>query len=154
MRLAGSSGFALTELLVAAGVLAVGLLGYLALLVAGLQLERDAINLASAATLAADAGERIRANPGARLAYALDPDAEPPAEVANCAVSAPFDASTRAACDLAEWQQEVRNALPGAETSVTASAVAGSPALLYKIDIRWTARGLGRDGHFSLQLQV
>jgi len=154
MRQVECSGFALTELLVAAGVLAVGLLGYLALLVEGLQIERDAINLASAATLAANAGERIRANPEGRLDYVLDPGAVPVADIASCAAIAPFDASTRAACDLAEWQQEVRNALPGAETSVTASAVAGTAALLYTIDIRWTARGVGPGGHFSLQLQV
>jgi type IV pilus modification protein PilV len=55
-------GFALTELLIAVVLLALGLLGNVALLVAGLQAERNAANLATAATLTADLGERIRAN--------------------------------------------------------------------------------------------
>jgi type IV pilus assembly protein PilV len=154
MRHRDCKGFALTELLVAAGLLAVGLLGHVALLVAGLHVERDATNRATAATLAADLGERIRANHAAGPAYALDPDDAPVSPAPTCAMATPFDAATRAACDLTEWQQDVEQALPGAEVSLSVDPVSGTTALLYSIEVRWMAGRDGMDGQFSLQLQV
>src|SRR5512136_355722 len=106
-------GFALTEVLVAAALLGLGLLGQLALLVTGLQAERAAANIATAATLAADLGERIRANASAASLYAFDPAAAPPAPT-DCALATPSDAANRAACDLDEWRREAATALPDA----------------------------------------
>ena len=145
-------GFALTEVLVAAALLAVGLLGQLALLVAGLQAERAAASLATAATLAADLGERIRSNPSAAALYAFDPSgAEPPA--ADCAPATPADAATRAACDLDEWRREAAAALPAADVRVETTAIAGTTATLCAITIRWDAQGTyGRE--FTLRLQA
>ena len=151
MRPCRCRGFALAEVLVAAALLAVGLLGQLALLGSGLRAERDAANSATAATLAADFAERLRANSSAAAAYALDPDSEP--SPAHCAVAAPFDAPARAACDLVEWQREVASSLPGATVEVVSTDVAGSSAMLYSISIRWVMQGSYR-GEYSLQLQV
>ena len=147
-----SRGFALTEVLVAAALLAVGLLGQLALLVSGLQAERAAANLATAATLAADIGERIRSNPSAAALYAFDPAAAPP-PAADCALATPADAATRAACDLEEWRREALVALPGADVRVDASAIAGTTATLCAVTIRWEAQGTyGRE--YTLRLQA
>lgn len=154
MRRHPQRGFALTELLIAVVLLAIGLLGNVALLVAGLQAERDAANLATAATLAADLGERIRANQDAGLAYEINPDAAAPPSPPICALAAPFAADARAACDLAEWQQEVTDALPGVHVRLTATPVQGTAALLYTITLSWVARGDATGGHYSLQLQV
>ena len=146
-----SRGFALTEMLVAAALLAVGLLGQLALLVTGLQAERDAANMATAATLAADLGERIRSNPSAASFYAFDPAATgPPAT--DCGLSAPFDAATRAACDIEEWRREAATALAAPEVRVDTTAT-GTTTTLCAITIRWEGHGpYGRE--FTLQLQV
>jgi type IV pilus assembly protein PilV len=154
MRRHPCSGFGLTELLIAVVLLAIGLLGNAALLIAGLQAERNAANLATAATLAADLGERIRANQEAGLAYAINPDAAAPLPAPACALAAPFAAAARAACDLAEWQQEVTDALPGARVQLTATPVNGTSSLLFTITVRWTASGDATGGHYSLQLQV
>jgi type IV pilus assembly protein PilV len=152
MRRLHSSGFALTEVLVAAALLGLGLLGQLALLVTGLQTERAAGNLATAATLASDLGERMRANASAASLYAFDAaSAAPPAN--ECALATPLDAATRAACDLYEWRSEADSTLPGAELEVATAAVAGTTATLCAITIRWEAPGsYGRE--YTLQLQV
>ena len=154
MRRHPCRGFGLTELLIAVALLAIGLLGNVALLIAGLQVERNAANLATAATLTADLGERIRANPDAGLAYEISADADAALPPPPCAVAAPFAAAARAACDLAEWQQEVNDALPGAHVRLTATPVIGTGSLLYTITVRWTAWGEATGGQYSLQLQV
>lgn len=154
MRRHPCRGFALTELLVAIVLLAVGLLGNVALLVAGLQAERNAANLATAATLAADLGERIRANRDAGPAYVIDPDAAAPPPPPPCGVAAPFAAAARAACDVAEWQQEVHASLPGAQARLTATPVPGTAALLYTVTLDWVTSGDDTGDRFSLQLQL
>jgi type IV pilus assembly protein PilV len=154
MRHQPCRGLALTELLIAVALLAIGLLGNVALLVAGLQAERNAANLATAATLTADLSERIRANQDAGLAYEIDPDAAPPPPPQICTVAVPFAAAARAACDLAEWQQDVNDALPGAHVRLTATPVQGTASFLYTITLRWVAWGDAMGGHYSLQLQV
>jgi type IV pilus assembly protein PilV len=149
-----SDGFALTEVLVAAAVLAVGLLGHAALLVSALQMERDAAQRATAATLTASMAERIRSNASAGAAYALDPDAATPLPLPICELSLPFDAASRAACDLTEWHEEVSSALPGADASLIVTSVVGTDAHLYTVSIRWLSPGMtGRDA-FTLQVQV
>jgi type IV pilus assembly protein PilV len=148
------AGFALTEVLVAAALLAVGLLGHAALLVSALQTERDAAYRATAATLTASMAERIRANSSAGAAYALDPEMASSLPSPPCELSTPIDAATRAACDLAEWQADVTNALPGADASLVATSVAGTDALLYTLSIHWTAAGPGNRGTFTLRVQT
>jgi type IV pilus assembly protein PilV len=154
MRHTNEHGFALLELLIAAAVLALGLLGSVALLVVGLGLERDATNLATAATLAADLAERIRANPAGGDAYSYDPDAPPSPLAPGCTLGMPVDAPSRAACDLAEWRQTVAAALPDARVRLSAVGVSGTASRLYSIEIRWTAWRDGDDGRVALQLQA
>jgi type IV pilus assembly protein PilV len=145
-------GFALTEVLVAAALLGLGLLGQLTLLVAGLQAERAATNVATAATLAADLGERIRSNATAASFYAFDPATAAPA-AADCALAAPADAAARAACDLDEWRREAATALPGAEVRVETTTIDATAATLCAITIRWEAQGpYGRE--YTLRLQT
>lgn len=147
-----SHGFALTEVLVAAALLAVGLLGHLALLVAGLRAERDAANLATAVTLAADLGERIRTNSSAALLYAIDTGDEPPM-TALCAISTPSDPAARAACDLDEWWREASTTLPGVTARVTTSALPGGATTLCVVTLRWSTQG-SYGGQYTLRLQV
>jgi type IV pilus assembly protein PilV len=149
-----SDGFALTEVLVAAAVLAVGLLGHAALLVSALQTERDAAQRATAATLTASMAERIRSNSSAGAAYALDPDAAAPLPLPTCELSIPSDAAARAACDLAEWRDEVSSALPGADASLVVTSAVGSEALRYTLSVRWVSPGVADRDALTLQVQV
>jgi len=147
-------GFALAEVLVAAALLGVGLLGHAAMLVTALQSERDAMYRATAATVSASLAERIRANVGAGTTYSLELDADDATPTATCTPSLPSDAPTRAACDLAEWQDEVSSSLPAATALVTAAPIAGSTGNLYSITIRWVAPGPSGGGKFTLQVQT
>ena len=139
-------------MLVAAALLAVGLLGQLALLVSGLHTERAAANLTTAVSLAADLGERIRSNPSVALLYAIDSGAEPPATV-HCAVATPADATTRAACDLDEWWREATATLPGMTAQVTTAVLPGTAATSCVITIRWESQG-SDGGRYTLRLRV
>jgi type IV pilus assembly protein PilV len=145
-------GFALTEVLVAAALLGLGLLGQLALLGSALRTERAAMNLANAATLAADLAERLRANSAAALAYAIDAGSPPPAP-AKCALAAPFDAPTRAACDLDEWRQQAAASLPDPVPEVSCATVEGTGAVLCAITIRWDAQASDGD-EYVLHVEV
>ena len=147
-----SPGFALTEVLVAAALLGLGLLGQLALLGNALRTERAAMNLATAATLAADLAERLRANSAVALAYAVDPESPPPAP-AECALATPFDAPTRAACDLDEWRHELATSLPGPAPEVSCAGVEGTGAVLCAITIRWGAQAAD-GGEYTLHVEV
>jgi type IV pilus assembly protein PilV len=147
-------GFALTEVLVATALLGVGLLGHAALLVKALQSERDAMYRATAATVSTSLAERIRANIGAGAAYSLEPGVDDAVPTAACTPALPTDASTRAACDLAEWRYEVSNSLPAATAVVTTAPIAGSAGNLYTITIRWLAPGPSGGGEFTLQVQT
>jgi type IV pilus assembly protein PilV len=147
-----SRGFALAEVLVAAALLAVGLLGQLALLVSGLRAERTAASLTTAATLAADLAERIRSNSTAAPLYTFDPADTSPA-TAECALATPINAATRVACDIEEWRREAAAALPAAELTVNANAISGITATLCAITISWEGqRPYGRE--ITLRLQV
>jgi hypothetical protein len=86
--------------------------------------------------------------------YAISADADTALAPPHCAVAAPFGATARAACDLAEWQQEVASALPGAHVRLAATPVNGTGALLYTITVHWAASSDATGGHYSLQLQV
>ena len=149
-----SAGFALTETLVAAALLAVGLLGHAALLVAALQTESDAAQRATAATLTASMAERIRSNSSAGTAYALDPGAATSLPLPTCELSMPFDAAARAACDLAEWSGEVTSALPGADASLIVTSVVGTDAHLYTVSVRWVSPGTTDRDTCTLQVQA
>lgn len=147
-----SPGFALTEVLIAAALLGLGLLGQLALLGHALRTEGTALHLATAVTLAGDLAERMRANPAAALAYAVDPLAPPSAPV-ECALAVPFDAVSRAACDLDEWRLEVAASLPDPALQVSCAAVEGTGSVQCAITIRWHVQAAD-DGEYTLHLEV
>lgn len=146
------AGFALIEVLVAAALLAIGLLGHLALLVTALRSERVAADLATATTLVADLAERIRTNRSAALLYAFDSAARP-TPAAACAIGVPSSAAARAACDLDDSLREAMRSLPGPTLRVTATPVTGSSAVACTIILRWQAQDLP-GGERALQMLV
>jgi type IV pilus assembly protein PilV len=147
-------GFTLVEVLVVMVVMAVGLLGSVALLLTGLRASRLAIQQATAANLAADLGDRIRANRHAGVAYALDAGTllAPPATY--CQSTGECDLRDVAAHDLYEWQRAAMSSLPGAATSVRV-APGGDPAEnVYFIEVEWAQSGQGATARFALTVQA
>jgi type IV pilus assembly protein PilV len=149
-----TSGFTLVEILVVVVVMAIGLLGGVVLLLTGLRASRVAIRQTSAANLAADMGDRIRANRAAGPAYALDAGTvlDPPAK--PCLSAGECDSGEVAVRDLYEWQQATMSALPGARTSVRVATASGVPQHVYLILVEWAQADQSAEARFSLTVQT
>jgi type IV pilus assembly protein PilV len=147
------SGFTLVEVLVVVVVMAVGLLGGVFLLLTGFRASRSAMQQTGAANLAADLGDRIRANQDAGAAYALDAGTvlAPPAKL--CLSPAECDSRDVAAHDLYEWQQAAMAALPAARTSVQVAPADGPSENVYLIQIEWTPANQDAAVRFALTVQ-
>jgi type IV pilus modification protein PilV len=128
-------GATLVEALVAALVLAIGILGTAVLFLHGLQANRSALLRSEAVRLTAELGERIRANRQGRSAYA--------------AAGGPTatDAARRAALDLAEWHLLIAARLPAPADGGAAALVQFLPGASaarpdrYRIRIAWSEPG-------------
>lgn len=142
-----AAGFGLVEVLVASVVLAVGLVGGLLALIGGVQAIRHALFASAAVRLAADLGERIRANPQAGDAYALPADRAQPSPANDC-FAAHCDPAALAAVDLYAWQQSVQATLPGARTTVRVTVAGGVPR--YTIALEWSDGGRAPRRHSSV----
>lgn len=132
-------GVALLEVLVAVTLLSLTLIGGLTMVVHGLRVGRESLLRSTAAVLAGDLADRIRANSAAAAAYDAPADGTLPS-VAPCPPAAPCDPSMRAISDLAEWRQRVSAALPGGVGLVEPVPEAVTGARL--IEIRWVATGI------------
>ncbi len=153
-RSAAAPGFTLVEVLVVAVVMAVGLLGVVALLLTGLRASRLATHQTAAANLAADLGDRISANRTAGAAYALDAGSLLTAPDKPCQSVGECSSQDVAARDLYEWQRAALSALPGAITSVAVSPVDELPANIYLIVVEWTQVGQVAAARFALAVQA
>jgi type IV pilus assembly protein PilV len=153
-RRALMKGFTLVEVLIALAILAVGLLGGVALLIEGLRASRSALQQTIAATLAADLAERIRSNPSAGDGYALGEATALSTPARSCAAVAECNTADVAALDLYTWQQAVLTQLPDAAMSIEVEPVAATSFHLFRIVIRWTESGASARSAFSLTLQA
>lgn len=117
------SGASLVETMVALFVLAIGLLGVLAMQVKGMQYNQSAYSYTQAVYLANDLAERVRSNIGLQRAelnrYALTETALDPSRLDEpadpCLACSPAE---RAQLDLAQWQLRVANQLPAPSAGV------------------------------------
>jgi type IV pilus assembly protein PilV len=149
-----SDGFALLEALVALSVLAVGLLGSMALLLAGLRSSREAQHHGAAARLAGDLGERMRANRAAMAAYVFDSTTAPAADVPACGVGAGCLPDDRARADVAEWRQELVATLPQAAARLRLDDAGTATGAMYTIELSWGGSGLSGGGSYALRLRA
>ena len=117
------AGFSLVELLVAAVVLCVGLLGVVALQLESLRATRSALARTQAVALAADLADRLRAHSAPVAAYDCG---------GECDEGDGGD--PLAAADLAHWRDAARTQLPDATASVTYAA--GTTGR-YRIALAW-----------------
>jgi type IV pilus assembly protein PilV len=147
-------GFTLLEVLVVVIVMAIGLLGSVALLLTGFRASRTAIRQTGAANLAADLGDRIRANRAAGTAYALDAGTVLARPAKPCTSAGECDSSEVAARDLYEWQQAAMSTLPDARTSVQVAPAAAATESVYVILVEWTQAGEPAGSRFALTVQA
>jgi type IV pilus assembly protein PilV len=141
----------MVEALVALVVLCVGMLGIASLYVVTLRSSGSAISRMQAVNLAADIGDRIRANRNARAAYA-----GAPAENGDDCVG-PDESCTpaeMAAHDLFLWQQQIQATLPGEPTG-TIAVDTGTTPTTYTITVTWLDAGeSGDDNRFSYVMRM
>ncbi len=137
----------MVEMLVALVVLAVGMLGVASLFGISLHSGSSAIARMQAVNLAADIGDRIRAN--RRAAGAYNGAAADNHCVGTAAVSC--SAAQMAADDLYWWQRQLSRAILGGTATGTVTEVDGTPAT-YTIRITWTEKTGSQQ--YQMQIQV
>jgi len=134
-----SQGFTLLEVLIAALVLGVGLLGLAGLQTLGLRGSLSAVQRSVATQLAAEIIDRIRANPGALGNY----DNQAGTGSIDCLWNLCSDAQT-ADYDLSQWAAEVKKRLPNGTGVVCTD---GSPD-----DGTPTSSGCGGGGTYTVKI--
>jgi type IV pilus assembly protein PilV len=127
-------GFSLIEVMVALALLAIGLLGLLALQGHGLEGQQRATHQTRALQLAADLGARLRANPAGD--YSLDTHASVSGGGPDCHV-APCSPEELAAFDRTQWRALVATALPRAHIRLRPDGD------IWRLRLRWEARSEG-----------
>ena len=121
-------GFSLIEVLVTLVLLGIGLLGAQQMHAAALRQHRDIQLQARADQLAADLAERIQANaamarqPGSPYLLDVRLDAAPSRPSPDCMTTPCTMPEQAAAHDVAEWQIQVAQEVPGARVQVCANA--------------------------------
>lgn len=156
-----AAGFTMVEVLVAVLLLAVGLVGALAMQAHAMRTRHESLLLTEALQSAAALADRIRANAAqssAYLGFEFDAADSPPADgpqapAASCA-EVPCDAVLLAQRELDEFQRHLRAALPAARAAICrdvavaqdgqfqwpCSGGAGAPIV---IKIGWHSRNAG-----------
>lgn len=137
-------GMGLIEVLVALLVLSIGMLGVALIFVTDLRSSRTALLRTQAVNLVSDMADRIRANLGARAAYAMASYGGAPTEQGCASTAAPGSGNNCSVAqlaqdDLARWQSAVRIALPATPAGVREADVeyfAGIPDR-YLVTVTW-----------------
>ena len=130
-RLRRQQGFTLIEVMISFFVLAVGLLGFAALLTSSMTLNQRAYTLSQAMFLAEGIIDTARANRNAISSYALT-RAEAPVSSAGC------NSNTCTETDLAEWDQlqwmtAVEATLPSGDAQIEVDTSAGATVITVTI---------------------
>ena len=113
-------GASLLETMISLFVLAIGILGILAMQAKSMQYNQSAHVYSQAIYLANDLAERIRTNPGSVLSYLGDvPAADAPAVAACDSVASQCNGAQMAAADLWAWSRRLYTNLPASEATVT-----------------------------------
>ena len=146
----GEGGFTLIEVLVSLIILSVGVMGIAAMQMSTYKQLQTSQNMSTAAMLAGDIADRMRANQAAALANSYNHTTAPDA-VRNCAALTCTTAQL-ATYDIAQWQQRLTGAngggardpgsLPSGEGTV--ARIAGTNN--FNIIVRWDDDLSGSNG--------
>lgn len=156
-----SKGFTLVEVLVSVAIMSFGLLGLAALQVNSMKKNMDAYLKSSAAILANDLAEKMRANLSAVDSGGYEKSVANLSVNSQCfqGVSSSFESAQQGSStctkdeiainDLIEWQDNITNLLPGALGQVCKTSTPGTDPMalncdnignLYVISISWVDR--------------
>lgn len=124
------SGFSLIEVLVAALILGVGLMGVLGMQVRSIQFNQQAYYYSQANILLQDISERMRTNKGASARYSTG-IGQGLSWVENCTWSN-CSSQQIAAWDLEDWKVHVKRTLPNGDAKI--SAVSGGVVVTVEFD--------------------
>lgn len=127
-----AAGFTIVEVLVAVLLLAVGLVGALAMQAHAMRTRQETAMQTEALHAAAALADRIRANAAqssAYLGFGFDADSPPPPPAGDACAGAPCDAATLAQRDLADFRRQLHAALPGGRAHICRDAPAPDGAL-------------------------
>lgn len=129
-------GFGLIEVLAALLILAVGLLGMLAMQARGLQYNQAAYYQSQAMFMAEDIVERVRANLAAAQSYDKTLGENNPAITNGCGNKAsPCSDVELAAEDLAHWLNDLENVFPGGDEIVDGEVEVNLVDGLYELKV-------------------
>ena len=120
MRTTQQAGSSLVEVMVALFVLAIGLLGILAMQSKSMQFNQSAHVYSQAVYLANDIAERIRMNPGQASAYAGDYDGE--SDPSTVCTDGGCDGAALATWDKTEWDNRIGTILPAGKAEISLDA--------------------------------
>lgn len=125
LKQSGQSGASLIEVMVALFVMAIGLLGFAALLTTSSTLNQRAFQLSQAVFLAESIVERVRANRnGSSVSdYGVNLS-ENPSSNSNCDSSA-CSPTDMAKWDVAQWMMQVNSLLPSGDAQIEVNTVSG-----------------------------
>lgn len=114
------SGSSLIEVMVSLFVLAIGLMGILAMQVKSVQFNKSADTYTRAMTLANDIAERMRINPKNAAAYASTtlPESAPTNCSTNSVSAAACSAADLVNWDLYHWNETIKQSLPAGTGSI------------------------------------
>ncbi|WP_370659730.1 type IV pilus modification protein PilV [Massilia polaris] len=153
MRLRSVSGFTLIEVLVAAFVLAVGVMGALAAQTVALRTRQESALMSRGVQLASAFADRMRANtaqmrvpddanPYLQIRYTAASDGAPGPPAQPCHSGAACDSAAMASFDIYELQRELHSSFPAARVSVCRDAVMWSQA---DGSLSWDCSGAASD---------
>jgi len=128
-------GFSLVEVLIALVIMSVGMLGIAGLYVQSLQAGRTSMFRHQGVSLVGDVADRIRANPGAGVAYAGIGANN------NCvAANIDCDVAGMAGNDIWVWDMQAVNSLPNGDVVVAFDDTVAPP--IYTITVSWQEPGI------------
>jgi len=128
-------GASLLEVMIGLFVLAVGMLGFMGLLTSSLTMNQRSFTLSQAMFLAEDIAERARANRDVLANYAINYSEN---TTATASINPKCDSTLcteaeMAAWDVAQWMEEVQQALPNSDGEVSVSTTGGITEMTIKI---------------------
>lgn len=158
MGIQRQQGSSLVEVMIALFVLAIGILGVLAMQTTSMKYNQSAYSYSQAVYLANDMAERIRSNFQVASTYATVAIPTDAAGIDKCKTSA-CNAADLVAWDLLNWNTAIQNRLPMGKGAITSVTNSDREYLLIKIEfddsrVPGAAAVNGGDQEYALLVEV